>query len=57
MDDFNLPPNPDFAGVSGPLLLVIMDGVGLYRGQADGYPANAVDLAIDPESRSTPRTC
>lgn len=48
MDDFILPPNPDFAGVSGPLLLVIMDGVGLYRGQADGYPANAVDLASTP---------
>ncbi len=48
MDDFNLPPNPDFAGVTGPLLLVIMDGVGLYRGLADGYPANAVDLATTP---------
>ena len=48
MDDFILPPNPDFAGVSGPLLLVIMDGVGLYRGRADGYPANAVDLAQTP---------
>ena len=48
MDDFILPPNSDFAGVPGPLLLVIMDGVGLYRGQADGYPANAVDLATTP---------
>jgi len=48
MDDFTLPPNPDFAGVPGPLVLVIMDGVGLYRGKADGYPANAVDLASTP---------
>ncbi len=48
MDDFILPPNPDFSGVSGPLLLVIMDGVGLYRGRAEGYPANAVDLASTP---------
>jgi 2,3-bisphosphoglycerate-independent phosphoglycerate mutase len=48
MDDFKLAPNPHFHGVSGPLLLVIMDGVGLYRGRAEGYPANAVDLAATP---------
>lgn len=34
--------------VSGPVLLVIMDGVGLYKGQADGYPGNALDLAKAP---------
>ena len=48
MDDFKLPPNPSFRGVTGPLLLVIMDGVGLYRGRGEGYPANAVDLAATP---------
>lgn len=30
------------------MLLVILDGVGLYRGQADGYPGNALDLAEAP---------
>ena len=48
MDDFKLQPNPSGPGVPGPLLLVILDGVGLYRGQADGYPANALDLAVTP---------
>ena len=48
MDDFKLRPNPSYSGVPGPLLLVILDGVGLYRGRADGYPANAVDLAATP---------
>jgi len=48
MDDFKLAPNTTFAGVEGPLLLVILDGVGLYRGREDGYPANAVDLAEMP---------
>jgi len=48
MDEFKLRANPDYAGVPGPLLLVIMDGVGLYRGLSDGYPANAVDLAATP---------
>ena len=28
-----------------PVLLVIMDGVGLYRGQAEGYDGNALDQA------------
>jgi 2,3-bisphosphoglycerate-independent phosphoglycerate mutase len=31
--------------IHGPLVLVILDGVGLYKGQKDGYPGNAVDLA------------
>ncbi len=48
MEDFKLRSNPDYPGVPGPLLLVILDGVGLYRGVADGYPANAVDLAVTP---------
>ena len=30
------------------VLLVIMDGVGLYKGRAEGYPGNAVDLAEAP---------
>jgi 2,3-bisphosphoglycerate-independent phosphoglycerate mutase len=37
-----------FGGISGQLLLVILDGVGLYRGQADGYDGNAFDLASTP---------
>ncbi len=31
--------------ISGPLVLVILDGVGLYKGLKEGYPGNAVDLA------------
>ncbi|MBE7440067.1 MAG: 2,3-bisphosphoglycerate-independent phosphoglycerate mutase [Spirochaetales bacterium] len=31
-----------------PLVFVILDGVALYRGQADGYPGNALDLADAP---------
>ncbi|GIX42630.1 MAG: putative 2,3-bisphosphoglycerate-independent phosphoglycerate mutase [Leptospiraceae bacterium] len=31
--------------ISGPLALVILDGVGLYKGQKEGYPGNAIDLA------------
>ncbi|HSL18669.1 MAG TPA: 2,3-bisphosphoglycerate-independent phosphoglycerate mutase [Methylomirabilota bacterium] len=49
MADFHLPPSPQFSGVPGPLLLVILDGVGLYRGAAEGYPANAFDLAATPK--------
>jgi len=48
MTDFELSPNPTFSGVSGPLVLVILDGVGLYRGRSEGYPANAFDLAATP---------
>jgi 2,3-bisphosphoglycerate-independent phosphoglycerate mutase len=47
-DDFSLPPNPSFEGVPGPLVLLILDGVGLYRGRSEGYTANAVDLARTP---------
>ncbi|MDD5722612.1 MAG: 2,3-bisphosphoglycerate-independent phosphoglycerate mutase [Syntrophales bacterium] len=35
----------NYEGVKGPLLLIIMDGVGLYRGEKDGYPGNAVEIA------------
>jgi 2,3-bisphosphoglycerate-independent phosphoglycerate mutase len=48
MTDFSLPPHPRFAGVPGPLVLAILDGVGLYRGRAEGYQANAFDLASTP---------
>jgi 2,3-bisphosphoglycerate-independent phosphoglycerate mutase len=48
MTDFSLPPHPRFAGVPGPLVLAILDGVGLYRGRAEGYEANAFDLASTP---------
>jgi len=48
MTQFALQKNPDFGGVPGPLLLIIMDGVGLYRGRSEGYEANAFDLARTP---------
>ena len=34
MNDFTLRPHPRFAGVDGPLVLLILDGVGLYRGRS-----------------------
>jgi len=40
-------PGSSFQG-NRPLLLVIMDGVGLYRGQKEGYPGNAFDQAQTP---------
>jgi 2,3-bisphosphoglycerate-independent phosphoglycerate mutase len=48
MKRFELEGHPGFAGVPGPLLLVILDGVGLYRGRAEGYEGNAFDLAETP---------
>jgi 2,3-bisphosphoglycerate-independent phosphoglycerate mutase len=48
MSDFNLEKNPRYGGVPGQLLLVILDGVGLYRGRADGYDGNAFDIAATP---------
>ena len=48
MTNFKLARHPRFPGIDGPLVLVIMDGVGLYRGRAEGYPANAFDLASTP---------
>jgi 2,3-bisphosphoglycerate-independent phosphoglycerate mutase len=48
MSDFNLIRNPRFGGITGQLLLVILDGVGLYRGRSEGYDGNAFDLAATP---------
>jgi 2,3-bisphosphoglycerate-independent phosphoglycerate mutase len=48
MGDFTLKKNAEFAGIEGPLLLVIMDGVGLYKGRAEGYEGNAVEQARTP---------
>jgi 2,3-bisphosphoglycerate-independent phosphoglycerate mutase len=48
MTDFRLPPYPGFEGISGQLLLVILDGVGLYRGRDQGYEGNAFDQAATP---------
>ncbi|MEA1971258.1 MAG: 2,3-bisphosphoglycerate-independent phosphoglycerate mutase [Thermodesulfobacteriota bacterium] len=43
--NFKLNRLSNYEGVKGPLLLIIMDGMGLYRGEKDGYPGNAVDIA------------
>lgn len=43
-----LAPHPAVPAPAGPVLLVILDGVGLYRGRADGYDANAVEAADTP---------
>ena len=48
MSDFKLEKSSQYGGVPGQLLLVILDGVGLYRGRADGYDANAFDIAATP---------
>ncbi len=40
--------NPMFNGIHGQLVLVILDGVGLYRGRDEGYGGNALDLADTP---------
>jgi 2,3-bisphosphoglycerate-independent phosphoglycerate mutase len=48
MSEFKLDTNPRFAGVPGQLLLVILDGVGLYRGRSEGYDGNAFDIAATP---------
>ena len=45
MSTLKLKKSPRFTGIPGQLLLVILDGVGLYRGSADGYDGNAYDLA------------
>ncbi|MCX8044480.1 MAG: 2,3-bisphosphoglycerate-independent phosphoglycerate mutase [Desulfobacterota bacterium] len=36
---------PHYQGVTGPLLLIILDGMGLYRGRSEGYPGNAFEQA------------
>jgi 2,3-bisphosphoglycerate-independent phosphoglycerate mutase len=48
MSEFNLTAHPRFGGVPGQLLLVILDGVGLYRGRSEGYDGNAFDIAATP---------
>jgi 2,3-bisphosphoglycerate-independent phosphoglycerate mutase len=48
MADLDLDREPTYAGVPGPLALLILDGVGLYRGREEGYDANAFDLASTP---------
>ena len=48
MSNFKLEVSSQYGGVPGQLLLVILDGVGLYRGRADGYDGNAFDLANTP---------
>lgn len=47
MADFKLKRN-GAGGISGPLLLVVLDGFGIYKGAKDGYPGNAIDLADAP---------
>jgi len=45
---FELEKHSQYGGVPGQLLLVILDGVGLYRGRADSYDGNAFDIAATP---------
>ena len=42
---FELKKLSNYTGVNGPLLFVIMDGVGIYKGEAEGYPGNAFEKA------------
>lgn len=35
-------------GVRGPLLLIVLDGIGLYKNRSEGYPGNALDWARTP---------
>jgi len=42
---FKLKKLPNYNGVQGPLLLIILDGVGIFKKKADGYPGNAIDIA------------
>jgi len=44
----SLPALKRWSDTKRPVLLVIMDGVGLYRGRREGYDANAFDLARTP---------
>ncbi len=48
MPELELGPNHGFDGVPGQLVLLILDGVGLYRGRREGYEGNAFDLAATP---------
>ena len=59
--DFTLKRSENYAGVKGPLVFVIMDGVGIFKGSKEGYPGNAYEAAnpatlhklIDQEKIST----
>ena len=44
--NFDLKKLPNYDGVKGPLLFVVMDGIGIYKGEADGYPGNAFERPI-----------
>ena len=48
MSEFHLDPHPAYPGVTGPLVLVILDGVGSFLGNQDGYEYNAVWNANTP---------
>lgn len=43
--DFKLKKLSNYSGVRGPLLLIILDGIGIFKKSADGYPGNAIDMA------------
>ncbi|MBO4552945.1 2,3-bisphosphoglycerate-independent phosphoglycerate mutase, partial [bacterium] len=59
--DLTLKKLPNYDGVTGPLVFVIMDGVGIFKGSKEGYPGNAYEAAnpqtlhalIDNEKIST----
>jgi len=43
--DFTLKKIKGYTPADGPLLFIIADGVGVYRGEAEGYPGNAFEHA------------
>lgn len=43
--NFNLEKLPNYSGIKGPLLLIILDGFGAFKKKSDGYPGNAIDIA------------
>ena len=47
--DLTLKKLPNYDGVKGPLVFVIMDGVGIFKGSKEGYPGNAYEAA-DPKT-------
>lgn len=48
MEGFKLEKSSGFKGIEGQLLLVILDGVGIYKGAKEGYEGNAFDQADTP---------
>lgn len=46
--DYSLVRSKAYTGVPGPLVLVVLDGMGLYKSAAQGYPGNAIDQARTP---------